>query len=513
MTIIVFILAFILIPIGYADALSDFTFTISNIQNTSTITTNGAKVTYVVTSQNNRIDVSNISCDPTSGSLFPLGNTPIICTATDNQGNTSTASFIITVGDTDSTAPTYPIIHMQDTTASSGLSTYSGRQIHAEYVSSTSQLVGDKIDTITLRLARTGSPTGFAQIGVFNTDLSVKKLFGTKDASTISTSYTDYTFALGPTDLYTIQSGDRIGIKYTGGSSNANVKIMSDGNTADPFDGKNTYRIYYTTSWNLRTTEDLTITLKQTHAPADTSPPTTTATPPGGTYTSAQSVVLSANEAATIYYTTDGSTPTTSSPTYSGPIPISTTTTLNFFAKDLAGNGESPKTQVYTIAVTYPLIHMQDTTATGGYSTYSGRQIHAEYVSVSSQLVGDKIDTITLRLARTGSPTGFAQIGVFNTDLSVKKLFGTKDVATISTSYTDYTFALGPTDLYTIQSGDRIGIKYTGGDSANIIKTNTDGDISDPFDGTKTYRVYYTTSWVSTLTSEDLYMVLTQTHQ
>src|SRR3990172_8413411 len=97
MTIVVFILAFILIPFGYADALSDFTFTISNIQYTSTITTNGANVTYVVTAQNNGINVSNISCDPISGSLFPVGDTPVICTATDNQGSTSTTSFIITV--------------------------------------------------------------------------------------------------------------------------------------------------------------------------------------------------------------------------------------------------------------------------------------------------------------------------------------------------------------------------------------------------------------------------------
>jgi len=171
-------------------------------------------------------------------------------------------------------------------------------------------------------------------------------------------------------------------------------------------------------------------------------------------------------------------------------------------------------TENYVVAPggSYPIIHMQDTTATGGYSTFSGRPIHAEYVSPSSQLVGDQIDTITLRLSRTGSPTGFAQTGIFNSDLSVKKLFGTKDVATISTSYTDYTFALDPTDLYTIQSGDRIGIKYTGGDSANIVKTMRDGDIADPFDGTNTYRVYYTTTWISSFTADDLYMTLKQTH-
>ena len=264
LTIAVFLLTSTIVPFGYANALSDFNFTMSNVAYQSTITAYGANVTYLVTAQNNGINVSSIGCDPVSGSLFTVGDTPVICTATDNQGVTATVSFIITVGGTDSTS--YPIIHMQDTTATGGYSTFSGRPIHAEYVTSSSQLVGDKIDTITLRLSRLGSPTGFAEIGVFNSDLSVKKLFGTKDVSTISLGYSDYTFALGPTDLYTIQSGDRIGIKYTGGDTTNIVKTMRDGDSADPFDGVNSYRVYYITSWvSSFTAEDLTMTLKQTH--------------------------------------------------------------------------------------------------------------------------------------------------------------------------------------------------------------------------------------------------------
>jgi len=86
----------------------------------------------------------------------------------------------------------------------------------------------------------------------------------------------------------------------------------------------------------------------------DSQPPTTTASPAGGTYSTSQSVTLSCTDVGSgcdkIYYTTDGSTPTTSSPVYSSPISISVTTALKFFARDLAGNIEAVKSQTYTIS-------------------------------------------------------------------------------------------------------------------------------------------------------------------
>jgi Chitobiase/beta-hexosaminidase C-terminal domain/Glucodextranase, domain B/IPT/TIG domain/Divergent InlB B-repeat domain len=83
----------------------------------------------------------------------------------------------------------------------------------------------------------------------------------------------------------------------------------------------------------------------------DTTPPVTTASPAGGSYLLPQNVTLSANEPATIYYTTDGSDPMTS-PTnhiYGGSINIAATTTLKFYARDTAGNSESIHTLTYTI--------------------------------------------------------------------------------------------------------------------------------------------------------------------
>jgi hypothetical protein len=41
-----------------------------------------------------------VSCSNASGSVFPIGITAVNCSATDGSGNTSTASFIVTVQDT-----------------------------------------------------------------------------------------------------------------------------------------------------------------------------------------------------------------------------------------------------------------------------------------------------------------------------------------------------------------------------------------------------------------------------
>ena len=82
----------------------------------------------------------------------------------------------------------------------------------------------------------------------------------------------------------------------------------------------------------------------------DTIPPAVTPSVAGGTYTSSQRVKLTANESALIYYTTNGSDPTTASSVYTTPIIVNTSLTLKYFAVDGAGNASSIQTQTYVIA-------------------------------------------------------------------------------------------------------------------------------------------------------------------
>lgn len=83
--------------------------------------------------------------------------------------------------------------------------------------------------------------------------------------------------------------------------------------------------------------------------------PETIAYPAGGTYNSTLNVSLVDPLvdalSGTIWYTTDGSNPTTSSLRYTGPINISSGTTLKFFAI-AGGMEEAVKTEVYTIEPT-----------------------------------------------------------------------------------------------------------------------------------------------------------------
>jgi fibronectin type 3 domain-containing protein len=82
--------------------------TLSNMPANITATASGpggAAVGYTLPTATDNVDPNpSVSCSPPPGSTFPIGTTQVTCTATDNSGNHSSASFNVTVRD--STAPT-----------------------------------------------------------------------------------------------------------------------------------------------------------------------------------------------------------------------------------------------------------------------------------------------------------------------------------------------------------------------------------------------------------------------
>ncbi|UCD83376.1 MAG: VCBS repeat-containing protein, partial [Deltaproteobacteria bacterium] len=87
----------------------------------------------------------------------------------------------------------------------------------------------------------------------------------------------------------------------------------------------------------------------------DTQAPTGLAAAPAGGSYCPTTVSLTASD-GTIYYTLDGSGPTTSSPVYVVPIDISIDTTLKFMAVDNCNNQSGTVTEVYYIDTTSPTV-------------------------------------------------------------------------------------------------------------------------------------------------------------
>jgi len=103
----------------------------------------------------------------------------------------------------------------------------------------------------------------------------------------------------------------------------------------------------------------------------DVTAPVVSANPTGGTFSNEGEIFLTATDdvdpSPTIYYTTDGTTPTTSSTVYAGPFFITTDTTVSFLATDSSGNVSLVVTEVYVITtpdVTAPVVSANPTSGT-----------------------------------------------------------------------------------------------------------------------------------------------------
>ena len=148
------------------------------------------------------------------------------------------------------------------------------------------------------------------------------------------------------------------------GSGVASTRYTTDGSTpttsspayTGPFSLTSSATVQYR-SWdnagNAETAHSQVIGIQQS---ADTTPPATTISCNGAAcastaYTGQVTVTLSATDNAggwgvdKTYYTTDGSTPATSSTVYTGPFTLTQTSTVKFFSTDLAGNAESVNSQ------------------------------------------------------------------------------------------------------------------------------------------------------------------------
>jgi hypothetical protein len=127
---------------------------------------------------------------------------------------------------------------------------------------------------------------------------------------------------------------------------------------------------------------------------------TPTFSPAAGTYSSAQSVTISdATSGATIYYTTNGTTPTTSSTKYTGPVTVSSTETLEAIAVVTGDTNSTVASAAYTIASSLPSV------STPTFSPAAGTYSSAQSVTISDASSGATIYYTTNGTTPTTSST------------------------------------------------------------------------------------------------------------
>ncbi len=104
--------------------------------------------------------------------------------------------------------------------------------------------------------------------------------------------------------------------------------------------------------------------------------------PAAGTYATAQSVTLSDSTAgAVIYYTTNGTTPTTSSAVYATPIPVTTSETIQAIAVAANAQASAVVTAAYVIQTGTPSINFGS-----GFSSVAGLTLNGNALNTSNQL-------------------------------------------------------------------------------------------------------------------------------
>lgn len=221
---------------------------------------------------------------------------------------------------------------------------------------------------------------------------------------------------------------------------------------------------------------------------------TPTFSPSPGTYTSNQSVTLSdATSGATIYYTTDGSTPTTSSTQYTAAISVTTTTTINAIASASGYLQSAVGTGVYTI-------NIPTQAATPTFSPAPGSYTATQSVTLACATSGASIYYTTNGSTPTTSST------LYTGAISVASTTTIKAIAT-ATGYTQsgvasgtYTISVAPTaatPVITPGTGS-----YKSVQSVSITTTTT------------TATIYYTTdgstppSSSTTLTYDGAFLVV-----
>lgn len=214
-----------------------------------------------------------------------------------------------------------------------------------------------------------------------------------------------------------------------------------------------------------------------------------TASIKSGTYTTTQTVKLSSKTTgASIYYTTNGTTPTTKSTKYTKPITVSSSTTIKAIAVKKGLSNSSVATFSFVIK---KAAAVQIPTKLTGSITASGSSALYPLVSYVSSLFKEKNPALSITVNAGGSGTGLnnvlaGSVDIGNSDVYANEKLKAEDAAklvdhkvciigvsvVVNSDVADKVKSLTKTQLKKIFSGDIANWKEVGGPDESIVVIN-----------------------------------------
>ncbi len=368
------------------------------------------------------------------------------------EGSDSTGIF------TDGASPTNPAINL----TSSGIVLSSGDTISAQLVYNGTTLTLNLTDTVTNDIFTQAFTINIPSTVGANTAY-VGFTGGTGGATAIQ-NIKAWTFTSGTTQVaaatptFTPASGTSfsspLSVSIADATPSASIYYTTDGSTpttasqlySAPFTLSATTTVHAIATAN-GDTQSAVGTASYTYTPAQSVTQTPTFSPTGGSYATAQQVTISdATAGAVIYYTTNGSTPTTSSAVYSAPISVASgSVTIKALAQAPGDTVSAVGSTTYTIQTA--------TAATPSFTPAAGT-----YTSTQSVTIADTTPGATIYYTTNGT-TPTTSSAVYSSAITVSANTTLEAIA-VATGYAQSAVA---TAAYVIQSSGTATINFGGG--------------------------------------------------